>query len=81
MHEIGMQEQVGDQLIQMEIIGQEEVKAADIGQVDSSQLEYKCCKECNQVDDKQILCNRGYAEHHIIYYLTIFYFVFSRFVP
>ena len=39
MHEAGVQEEISHQLIQMEIIGQEEVKAADIGQVDSSQLE------------------------------------------
>jgi hypothetical protein len=38
MHEVGMQEQVGDKLIQVEIVGHEEMQATDVGQIDTTQL-------------------------------------------
>jgi hypothetical protein len=48
----------------MEVAGHEEMQSANISQVDATHLEDKRGKEGYQVYDQQILCNRGYTEHH-----------------
>ena len=63
MHKIGMQKQVGDQLIEVEILGHEKVKTADIGKVNSTHLEDYRSQKGNEVDNQQILCDGGYAKH------------------
>jgi hypothetical protein len=65
MHETGMQEEIGHQLVKMTIIGHEKMKSADVFQIDSSQFQNKRGKEGDQINDQQILCDRGYAEHHV----------------
>ena len=64
MHEVSMQEQVGYQLVQMEVAGHEEVKTSYICEVDTTQLENVSSNECDQVYDQQVFGDCGYAEHH-----------------
>ena len=66
----------------MEIAGHEEVKAANISQINTTQLENEGGYERDQVYDQQILCNGRYAEHHVVYCLMIlkslFFFFFRN---
>ena len=71
-----MQEQIGHQLIIMEVAGHEEMQTPDVCQVNASHLEDQRGKEGNQVDDQQILRDGWYAEHHKIYDLLIYYLRF-----
>ena len=71
MHEAGVQEEISHQLIQMEVAGQKEMQTSDVSQVDASHLENKRSKECQQINNQQILGNGWYTEHHIIYDLQI----------
>jgi hypothetical protein len=76
MHETGMQEQIGNQLIEVEITGHEKVKASDICKVNTTQLKNVSGYECDQVYDQQVFGDRGYAEHHC--YFSLFYLLFEN---
>ena len=80
MHEVGMEKQVGYELIEMEVVGHKEVQASNVGKVDTAQLQNYGGKECYQVNDEQILCNRWYAEHHIFYCLNVFILAKTPFI-
>ena len=71
MHEVCMQKEISYELIEVEVVGHEEVQASNVGQVNASQLQNYGGQECYQVNDEQILCNRWYAEHHNIYIFII----------
>ena len=71
VHEIGVQKQVGDQLIQVKIIGHEEVETSQVGKVDSPHLKDQRRQKSKSVDNQQILGNGGYTKHDTIYYFTI----------
>ena len=66
MHETGVEEQIGDQLIEVEIACHKEMQAADVGQIDAAHLQDECGNECDQIDDQQIFCDGWYAEHHAL---------------
>ena len=59
-----MQEQIGYQLVQMEVAGHEEMKTSYVCEVDTTQLENVGGNECDQVYDQQVFGDCGYAEHH-----------------
>ena len=59
-----MHEHVGDELVDLKIGGHEEVQAKEAIEVNAGDgQEQLHGKECQNVDDKQILCNCWYSEH------------------
>jgi hypothetical protein len=76
MHKAGMQEQIGYQLVKMEVAGQKEMQTTYICKVDTTQLENEGGYECDQVYDQQVFGDRGYAEHHR--YFSLFDYLLKK---
>ena len=66
-----MKEQIGDELVKVEIVCHEEMETSNACQVNSLCLKNQCRQECDTVDYQQIFCDGWYAEHLFIYNLLI----------
>ena len=63
VHPSGMHEHVCEQLPDVEVLRLEIVQSEDIGEVDAPHSQHAVGKEAEDVDNKEILCNRGYLAH------------------
>ena len=67
MPEVGMEELVGDELVEMEVRRQEEMEIAILGQMNLV-AQGQCCQEDNNVDEQEISCyGRNVSEHFTVF--------------
>jgi hypothetical protein len=61
-----MQELVGDELIEVEILRHKEVQTTPAVQENASLLQYPRGEENQRVDNEQVLCDSRYVVVHIV---------------
>lgn len=64
MHHAAVHEHIGEELIEMEVLGEEEVQAEQIVEVYAHAEEHFVGKESYHVDDKQIFGNGWNISHN-----------------
>ena len=68
-----MHEHVSDQLVDLEIRGHEEVQAEEVIEINAGDgQEQLHGEECQDVDDKEILCDCWYSEHDMAISLLLY---------
>ena len=60
-----MKEQIGNQLIEVEMARHEKVQTTDVCQINATHLKYVGGNERKQIDDQQVFRDSGNTKHHL----------------